>query len=126
MRDTAPPYYHSRTLYRKGTLPALVNHGCSGGITSGCVDSMVANYTALKKKRKRDDFTPGGMNNRRPDRSVIVYANLIRRYFKHTVPIVLGGIEASTRRIAHYDFWSDTVRRSLLFDAKADKPVWYS
>lgn len=90
------------------------------GITGGSVDSMVANYTALKKKRKSDDFTPGSVNNRRPDRAVIAYANLIRRYFKQTRPIVLGGIEASLRRIAHYDFWSDKIRRSILFDAKAD------
>ncbi len=90
------------------------------GVTSGCVDSMVANYTALKKRRKNDDFTPGGENNRRPDRAVIVYSNLIRQHFKNTVPIVLGGIEASLRRFAHYDFWSNSVRRSILFDARAD------
>jgi uncharacterized radical SAM protein YgiQ len=81
---------------------------------------MVANYTALKKKRKSDDYTPGGINNRRPDRATIVYANLIRHYFKNTKPIVLGGIEASLRRVAHYDFWSDQVRASILIDAKAD------
>lgn len=90
------------------------------GVTAGCVDSMVANYTALKKKRKSDDYTPGGINNRRPDRATIVYTNLIRRYFKHTRPVVIGGIEASLRRVAHYDFWDDRVRGSLLFDAKAD------
>ncbi|MCD4722956.1 MAG: YgiQ family radical SAM protein [Desulfobacula sp.] len=90
------------------------------GVTGGCVDSMVANYTALKKRRKKDDYTPGGMNTRRPDRAVIAYSNLIRKYFKKTKPIVLGGIEASLRRIAHYDFWSNKIRRSLLFDAKAN------
>jgi uncharacterized radical SAM protein YgiQ len=90
------------------------------GVSGGSVDSMVANYTALKKKRKSDDYTPGGINNRRPDRATIVYANLIRRYFKNTKPIVLGGIEASLRRVAHYDYWSDQVRASILFDAKAD------
>jgi uncharacterized radical SAM protein YgiQ len=90
------------------------------GVTGGCVDSMVANRTAIGRKRKRDDYTPGGMNDRRPDRAVIVYSNLIRKYFKNTIPIVLGGIEASLRRIAHYDFWSDSVRRSILFDSKAD------
>jgi uncharacterized radical SAM protein YgiQ len=94
------------------------------GVSGGSIDSMVANYTALKKRRKKDDYTPGGSNNRRPDRAVIVYANLIRRYFKETCPIVLGGIEASLRRIAHYDFWSDKVRRSILFDAKADYLVY--
>ncbi|NOX35565.1 MAG: YgiQ family radical SAM protein [Deltaproteobacteria bacterium] len=90
------------------------------GITGGCVDSMVTNYTALKKKRKKDDYTPGGINNQRPDRAVIAYSNLVRKYFKKTRPIVLGGIEASLRRIAHYDFWSDKIRRSVLFDAKAN------
>jgi len=90
------------------------------GITGGCVDSMVANYTATKKRRQKDDYTPGGINNRRPDRAVIAYANLVRKYFKNTRPIVLGGIEASLRRIAHYDFWSNKIRRSILFDAKAD------
>ena len=90
------------------------------GVTGGCMDSLVANYTALKKKRQGDDLTPGGKNNRRPDRAVIAYANWIRRCFKNTKPIVAGGIEASLRRIAHYDFWSDAVRRSILFDARID------
>jgi len=90
------------------------------GVTAGSVDSMVANYTALKKRRKSDDYTPGGMNDRRPDRAALVYTNLIRRFFKRTRPIVLGGIEASLRRVAHYDYWSDRVRGSILFDAKAD------
>ncbi len=90
------------------------------GVTGGCVDSMVANYTATLKKRRSDDYTPGGINNRRPDRAVIVYSNLIRRYFKNTSPIVLGGIEASLRRITHYDYWSDKLRAPILFDAKAD------
>jgi len=90
------------------------------GVTAGSVDSMVANYTSLKKKRKSDDYTPGGVNNRRPDQASIVYTNLIKQYFKHTRPIVLGGIEASLRRVAHYDFWTDRIRPSILFDAKAD------
>jgi len=90
------------------------------GITGGCMDSMVANYTATKKKRHGDDLTPGGKNNRRPDRAVIAYANLIRQYFKNTKPIVLGGVEASLRRVAHYDYWSDSVRRAILFDTRAD------
>jgi uncharacterized radical SAM protein YgiQ len=94
------------------------------GVTGGSVDSMIANYTAVLKKRRDDDYTPGGMNNRRPDRAVIVYANLIRRCFKNTVPIILGGIEASLRRIAHYDYWSNAIRRSILFDAKADGLVY--
>ncbi|MFA5629076.1 MAG: YgiQ family radical SAM protein [Dehalococcoidales bacterium] len=90
------------------------------GVSGGCIDSMVANHTSLKKKRKSDDYTPGGINNRRPNRAVIVYTNLIKQYFKSSKPILLGGIEASLRRIAHYDFWSDSVRSSVLFDAKAD------
>ncbi len=91
------------------------------GVTGGCIDSMVANRTATGRRRRRDDYTPGGVNDRRPDRAVIIYTNLIRRYFKlDTRPIVLGGIEASLRRIAHYDFWTDSIRRSVLFDAKAD------
>lgn len=90
------------------------------GVSAGLVDSMVANYTANKKRRNNDDFTPNGVNNRRPDRASIVYTGLIRRYFKNTVPIVLGGIEASLRRVAHYDFWGNNIRKSLLFDAKAD------
>jgi len=94
------------------------------GVTAGSVDSMVANYTALKKKRRKDDFTPGGKNTRRPDRATIVYSNLIRKYFKDTKPIVLGGIEASLRRIAHYDYWDDRIRRAILFDAKADILVY--
>ena len=94
------------------------------GITAGAVDSMVANYTATKKRRKTDDYTPGGLNNRRPDRAVIAYTNLVKRYFKATCPIVLGGMEASLRRMAHYDFWSNRIRRSILFDAKADYLIY--
>jgi uncharacterized radical SAM protein YgiQ len=88
------------------------------------MDSMVANYTATKKKRLSDDLTAGGRNNCRPDRAVVVYANLIRQYFKETKPLVLGGVEASLRRIAHYDFWSDSIRRSILFDARAEVLVY--
>lgn len=94
------------------------------GISAGCVDSMVANYTSSGKPRKQCDFTPNGINNKRPDRASIVYTTLIRRYFKNTKPIVLGGIEASLRRIAHYDFKTDKVRRSILFDAKADYIIY--
>lgn len=94
------------------------------GITAGALDSMVANYTAVKKKRHSDDLTAGGKNNRRPDRACVVYANLIRRHFKNTKPLVLGGLEASLRRIAHYDYWSDSIRRSILFDARADVLIY--
>ena len=94
------------------------------GITAGSVDSMVANFTASKKRRWLDDFTPGGKNTKRPDRASIVYSNLIRRSFKSAKPLVLGGVEASMRRIAHYDYWDDRVRKSILFDAKADLLVY--
>ena len=94
------------------------------GVSAGSVDSMVANYTPSNRKRRRDDYTPGGNNTRRPDRAVIAYSNLIRKYFKRTRPIVLGGIEASLRRVAHYDYWSDSIRRSILLDAKADILVY--
>ena len=90
------------------------------GISPGCVDSMVANYTAAGKRRRQDDFTPGGVNDRRPDRAAIAYANAVRAAWKPCRPIVLGGVEASLRRIAHYDFWSDKVRRPIVCDAKAD------
>ena len=90
------------------------------GITAGMVDSMVANTTALGKPRRMDDNTPGGVNNRRPNRATIAYTNLIRRWFKNPAPIVLGGIEASLRRLSHYDFWSNALRRSVLLDSKAD------
>lgn len=94
------------------------------GVTGGSVDSLVANYTALGKRRQSDDFTPGGKNDRRPDRAVIVYANLIRRHSGSGVPIVLGGLEASLRRISHYDAWSDRIRRSILFDARAHALIY--
>lgn len=90
------------------------------GVSGGSVDSMVANYTATKKFRKQDDYTPGAVNNKRPDRAVLKYSNLIRQHYKNTVPIVLGGIEASLRRITHYDYWSNKLRKPVLFDAKAD------
>jgi len=94
------------------------------GVSGGCVDSMVANYTALKKKKRNDDLTPEGINNRRPDRAVIAYTNLIKKYFKNKKPVVIGGVEASLRRIAHYDYWSDSIRRSVLFDSKADVLIY--
>lgn len=90
------------------------------GVSPGCVDSMVANYTASGKRRRQDDFTPGGENNRRPDRAAIIYSNAIRAAWKPSKPILIGGVEASLRRISHYDFWSDKVRRPIVCDAKAD------
>lgn len=93
------------------------------GITAGNMDSMVNRYTADRRPRSDDAYTPGGEGGRRPDRSVIVYAQRAREAYAD-VPIVLGGIEASLRRIAHFDYWSEQVRRSILFDAKADLLVY--
>ncbi|MCK4760925.1 MAG: YgiQ family radical SAM protein [Candidatus Aminicenantes bacterium] len=87
-------------------------------VTSGNVDSMVARYTAFKKVRSDDPYAPGGRAGHRPERAVIVYSNLIRKVYKDT-PIVIGGIEASMRRAAHYDFWSNKVRRSIIEDSRA-------
>jgi uncharacterized radical SAM protein YgiQ len=101
------------------------------GITAGNLDSMLNKLTAQKKVRSEDQYSPGGRTGARPNRASIVYSNLARQAFPG-VPIVLGGIEASLRRIAHYDYWADQVRRSILLDAKADllifgmgeRPVW--
>ena len=93
-------------------------------VSAGAMDSLVANYTATGKFRNEDDLTPGGINNRRPDRACMVYTNLIRRYFKNTKPIVLGGVEASLRRVVHYDLKDKKLRRSLIFDSKADILVY--
>ncbi len=88
-------------------------------VNSGNIDSMVAHYTASKKRRNDDYYSPGGKIGKRPDRAVIVYCNRIREAFGD-VPIIIGGLEASTRRFAHYDYWSDNVRRSVLVDSRAD------
>src|SRR5262245_31230643 len=89
------------------------------GVTGGNMDSMVNRYTSDRRLRHNDNYSPGGEGGKRPDRSSIVYAQRCREAFRD-VPIVLGGIEASLRRIAHYDYWSDKVRRSILADSKAD------
>ncbi|ARN83783.1 YgiQ family radical SAM protein [Methylocystis bryophila] len=89
------------------------------GVTSGNMDSMVNRYTADRRLRHNDSYTPNGEGGKRPDRATIVYAQRAREAYP-TTPVVLGGIEASLRRIAHYDYWSDKVRRSILLDAKAD------
>jgi uncharacterized radical SAM protein YgiQ len=93
------------------------------GITAGNMDSMVNRYTADRRVRSDDAYTPGGVGGKRPDRSVIVYAQRAREAFRD-VPIVIGGIEASLRRIAHFDYWSEKVRRAVLLDAKADMLVY--
>ncbi|HEX2974290.1 MAG TPA: YgiQ family radical SAM protein, partial [Tepidisphaeraceae bacterium] len=89
------------------------------GVTAGALDSMLAHYTAFRKKRSDDAYTPGGQAGARPNRACLVYSSLIKQAFPG-LPIVLGGIEASLRRISHYDFWTDKIRRSILIDAKAD------
>ena len=88
-------------------------------ISGGNMDSMVNHYTVAKKKRHSDAYTPGGVIGRRPDHATVVYGNLIRKTYK-TKPIIIGGIEASLRRLAHYDYWSDHFKRSILLDAQAD------
>ena len=92
-------------------------------VTSGNLDSMVNHYTVNKKKRSQDSFSPGGKIGKRPDRAVIVYTNRIREAYGQ-IPVILGGLEASLRRLAHYDYWSDKVRRSILVDSKADYLVF--
>ena len=88
-------------------------------VSAGNMDSMVNHFTVAKKRRRSDAYSPGGKAGLRPDHACVVYGNLIRRTFKHT-PIILGGIEASLRRLAHYDYWSDSLKRSVLLDAGAD------
>ena len=88
-------------------------------VSSGNMDSMVNHYTVAKRRRKTDAFSPGGVMGRRPDRAVTVYCNMIRKVYGK-VPIVIGGIEASLRRLGHYDYWSDRVRRSILLESGAD------
>ncbi len=92
-------------------------------ISSGNVDSMVNNYSVFKHRRKKDEYSPGGATGNRPDRALIVYSNRAREAYKN-VPIVLGGLEASLRRLTHYDYWEDKLRRSILLDAKADLLVY--
>jgi uncharacterized radical SAM protein YgiQ len=114
----AQPDWHSAEPFRSLGAPRLFF-----GITAGNMDSMVNRYTADKRVRSDDAYTPGGQGGQRPDRSVIVYAQRAREAYR-SVPIVIGGIEASLRRIAHFDYWSEKVRRSILLDAKADLLVY--
>ncbi|MBV8909341.1 MAG: YgiQ family radical SAM protein, partial [Gammaproteobacteria bacterium] len=114
----AQPNWHSAA-----GLAALGRPNLFFGITAGNMDSMVNRYTADRRLRSDDAYTPGGVGGSRPDRSVIVYAQRAREAYRD-VPIVIGGIEASLRRIAHFDYWSEKVRRSVLLDAKADLLVY--
>ena len=88
-------------------------------VTAGNMDSMVNHYSVSKKRRRTDAFSPGGRMGMRPDYATVAYCNLIRRRYKHT-PIIIGGIEASLRRLSHYDYWSDKIKRSILLDSGAD------
>ena len=110
----AQPDWHSKNDFEKLGKPNLFY-----GVTAGNMDSMINRYTADRKIRSDDAYTPNAEGNRRPDRASIVYSQRCREAFSD-VPVVIGGIEASLRRIAHYDYWQDKVRRSILLDAKAD------
>ena len=112
------PDWHSAEEFRKLGQPKLFF-----GVTGGNMDSMVNRYTSDKKIRSNDAYTADGAAGKRPDRAVNVYAHRCREAYKNT-PIIIGGIEASLRRIAHYDYWSDTVRKSILLDSKADLLVY--
>ena len=114
----AQPDWHSPAPFA-----ALGRPGLFYGVTGGNMDSMVNRYTADRRLRSDDAYTPSGVGGRRPDRAVIVYAQRCREAYRD-VPVVIGGIEASLRRVAHYDYWSDKVRRSVLLDAKADLLIY--
>lgn len=114
----AQPNWRSLDDFRRLGRPRLFF-----GVTAGNLDSMVANYTANKKIRHEDDYSPGGKMGLRPDRAAIIYTNKIRQAFPK-IPVIIGGMEASSRRLAHYDYWSDKVRRSILLDSKADILVY--
>ena len=119
-----------RAGYRVAMLPQPDFHSCEEFkrfgrprlgflVTAGVIDSMVNHYTVAKKRRSEDAYSPGGQAGRRPDRATIVYCNRIREAYG-SVPILIGGIEASLRRFAHYDYWDDRVRNSILVDSGAD------
>ena len=122
----AQPDWHSAEPFRALGRPRLFF-----GVSAGNLDSMLNRLTAQKKNRGEDQYSPGGRTGCRPDRATVVYAQRCREAYPETA-VVLGGIEASLRRIAHYDYWADKVRRSILLDAKADllvfgmgeRPVW--
>jgi uncharacterized radical SAM protein YgiQ len=114
----AQPDWNSAADFERLGAPALFF-----GVTAGNMDSMVNRYTSDRKIRRDDAYTPGGHGGKRPDRSVIVYAQKLREAFPKT-PLIIGGIEASLRRFAHFDYWQEKVRRSVLLDAKADLLVF--
>ena len=112
------PDYRSAEDFRRFGRPRL-----GFLINSGVVDSMVNNYSVFRRRRKSDEYAPGGMAGGRPDRAVIVYSGRAREAYKG-VPVIIGGLEASLRRLGHYDYWEDKVRRSILLDSKADLLIY--
>ena len=114
----AQPDWHGKEDFMRFSRP---KYGFM--VSSGNIDSMVAHYTAAKKKRSSDAYSPGGKAGLRPDRAVIVYCNRIREAYGN-IPIIIGGLEASLRRFAHYDYWDDKIRRSIIFDSQADLLIY--
>ena len=114
----AQPDWRKKEDFMKLGRPALAFL-----VTSGNIDSMVAHYTSMKKQRRTDLYSPEGKSGLRPDRAVIVYTSMIKSCYKK-IPVIIGGIEASLRRLSHYDYWSSKVRRSILLDSKADILVY--
>ena len=112
------PDFHSAEDFRRFGRPRL-----GFLINSGVVDSMVNNYSVFRRRRKTDEYAPGGKAGGRPDRAVIVYSGRAREAYKG-VPVIIGGLEASLRRLGHYDYWEDKVRRSILLDSKADLLIY--
>lgn len=114
----AQPDWHTTDDFKKLGRPRL-----GFFVGAGNLDSMVNHYTVSKKRRQEDAYSPGGQGGRRPDRATLAYVNRLREAYKKT-PVIIGGVEASLRRFAHYDYWSDTVRRSILVDSEADLLIY--
>ena len=114
----AQPDWRSEASFKSMPAPRLFF-----GINAGNVDSMVSNYSPSKKRRRRDDYSPGGRAGLRPDRAVTVYSKMVRKLYPDA-HIVIGGIEASLRRLAHYDYWDDRVHGSILIDSGADLLIY--
>ena len=114
----AQPDWNDVNAFKKLGKPRLASL-----VTAGNLDSMLNKFTAAKKSRREDDYSPGGEAGHRPDRATLVYSNRMKEAFRD-VPLIIGGIEASLRRFGHYDYWSDTVRRSILVDSKADVLIY--
>ena len=114
----AQPDWHSAEAFKRFGEPRL-----GFLINSGNVDSMVNHFSVFKHRRKRDAYSPGGVSGKRPDRAVIVYSNRAREAYKN-VPVIIGGLEASLRRLTHYDYWEDRLRKSILLDSRADLLIY--